>query len=365
MTTKTITGCVVAGFCGGILLGAAGLASPSAHAADLKANLKTNEVVVVTWGGTLQKSMTEAIFDPFSEATGIRVRQDTGPQIARSRAEVQSGNPSYDVTATNQTFYLTGVEQGLWEPMDYQYFDEADRDAMPKSLKLSHGVAAYIYAHGMNINTKAFPPDKPQPNSWADFWNVDKFPGKRTLAACGSATRPVPEAALLADGVPPDKLYPIDIQRAVRKLKEIAPNVIWWENANQPGQLLASGEVVMAMAPTGRIQKLIDGGAPLKIVWNQSQYTFDAWYVLKGARNADNAMRLIAYAMRPEVQAKIAELSSLAPSNSRAMDVIGKEVAEKLPTHPAYFKLLYKKDDAWWLANRDKWSEACLQAIMG
>ncbi|MBM3573416.1 MAG: ABC transporter substrate-binding protein [Alphaproteobacteria bacterium] len=344
-----------------VAIGIWGAATTSAQAQQ--AAPKTNELVVVTWGGTLQEQQRDSLFRPFSTASGIRVREDTGPQIERSRAEVRSGKPSFDTTATNLAFYLIGKQQDLWAPVDYQYFDKADLAAMPDDIRLSHGVGAYIYAHGMNFSTKAYPAGRPQPNSWADFWDVRKFPGKRSLADCGSATRPVPEAALLADDVPMDKLYPIDIPRAVRKLKELAPHVIWWKNPNQPGQLLATGEVTMAMAPTGRIQTMIDEGAPMAIVWNQSQWTFDIWYALKGAPNADNAMRFLAFAMQPDQQAKFAKVSALAPSNPRALALIDPATTRKLPTHPDNFRHMYKKDEAWWENNRDKWAEACLSAM--
>jgi len=321
------------------------------------------ELVIVTWGGSLGDQMREVLFKPFTAKTGIRVREDTGPQIERSRAEVQSGKPSYDTTATNLAFYLIGQQQNLWAPVDYASFDKQDLAALPEDVRLSHGVGAYIYAHGMSFSTKAYPDGKPQPNSWADFWNVAKFPGKRTLADCGSATRPVPEAALLADGVPMDKLYPIDIPRAAKKLKELAPHIVWWKNPNQPGQLLATGEVTMAMAPTNRIQTLIDQKAPLKIVWNESQWTFDIWYILKGASNAAAASRFFAFASEPEQQAKFAEVSAMAPVNPRAIPLVKPETAKTLPTYPENFGKMYKKNEAWWEENRQKWTEACLAAI--
>ncbi len=82
------------------------------------------ELVIVTWGGSLGDQMREVLFRPFTAKTSIRVREDTGPQIERSRAEVQSGKPSYDTTATNLAFYLIGQQQNLWAPVDYGSFDK-------------------------------------------------------------------------------------------------------------------------------------------------------------------------------------------------------------------------------------------------
>ena len=48
---------------------------------------------------------------------------------------------------------------------------------------------------------------KETPTGWADFWDTAKYPGKRSMDAnLGDGS--VLEAALLADGVAIDKLYP-------------------------------------------------------------------------------------------------------------------------------------------------------------
>ena len=328
----------------------------------LAAELETKELVVVSWGGSYLDGQREAYLTPFAEAFGVTVLEDTGPQIERSRAEVESGSPSFDITATNQAFYQIGVENDLWVPIDYGYFDKADLEAMPESVRLSHGVGTIYYAEAMAISEDAF--SAGQPNSWKDFWDVEAFPGQRALPWCDVATYPLPEAALLADGVPRDQLYPIDMERAAKKLKALSEHVVWWKDANQPGQLLSTGEVVATMAPSGRIQKLIDGGAPLKIVWNEGRVTFDVWYVLKGAKNVDNAMRFLAHASKPAQQAKMAELLGYGPTNPRALELISEATARKLPNHPDNAKGMVRKDESWWKANRSQWIEVCTGALL-
>lgn len=322
-------------------------------------------VVIVSWGGSYQEAQRKAFFEPFQKETGIQVVEGTGPQIERSRAEVQSGRPSYDLTATNQAFYQIGVEQNLWEPIDYEVFRPADLQALPEEVRLKFGVGHIYYTEGMAINTDAFPAGKPAPASWADFWDVQKFPGRRTLPQCDVATYPLPEAALLADGVPVDKLYPIDVPRAVKKLKEIAPHVLWWKDINQPGQLLATQEAIMGMAPGGRVQQLADKGAPVRVLWSEARYTFDVWYILRGSANKANAMKFVAYASRPEPQAEMARLAGYAPTNPRAFDLLDPATARKLPTYPENFRQTFKKDEQWWKANRQSWIEACTAGVLG
>ncbi len=323
------------------------------------------ELNVVGFGGTYQDAQRAAYFDTFANKTGVRVREDTGPQIERLRAQVESGHPAIDIASTNQTFYLLGLDQDLWLPIDYQYFDKKDLTAMPQETKKSHGVGTIYYTDGMAFNTKAFPDGGPQPQSWKDFWDVEKFPGKRALPRCGVAAHPLPEAAAIAMGIPKDEVYKsLDLKAAAEKLKSIQDDVIWWDNPAQPGQMLAGGEVVMALGPTGRQQMLADSGAPVRVVWEGNRYTFDLWFVLKGAANADTAMQFIAHASTPEAQAEMARLANYAPTNPRAYDLIDEEIAKKLVTYPANRDKAFAKDEVWWKKNRDKWVEICTEALL-
>lgn len=333
--------------------------------AGATAQTKTDRLVVVGFGGTYQEAQRKAFFEPFAKASGVTVREDTGAELSRLRAEVESRNPAADITATNMTTYLIGLDQGLWASIDYKYFDPKDLAAMPDEVKKANGVGTIYYTDGLGFNTKAFPAGGPQPNSWTDFWDVQRFPGKRALPQCDVASNPLPEIAQLAMGVPQDKIYDnIDMDKVIAKLKELGDNLIWWSNQGQPGQMLASREAVMALAPTGRLQILTDAGAPVEAVWNGARYTYDLWFVLKSARNADSAMRFIAYASRPEAQAEMARLAHYAPTNPRAYDLLDKATAEKLATYPANFKQTFAKSEEWWKANREKWIEKCTAAFL-
>jgi putative spermidine/putrescine transport system substrate-binding protein len=335
------------------------LSAGSAHS-----QAKQGELAFVGFGGTYQKAQREAYFEAFSKATGIRVREDTGPQLERLRAEVMSGRPAIDLTATNQTTFLLGLQQNLWAPIDYKYFDKSDLDAMANDVKKEFGVGTIYYSDGLAFNTNAFPDGKPQPQSWVDFFDTKKFPGKRGLPKCTFAAQSVPEGANIAMGASKDDIYKIDVKKAAAKLREIKDDVIWWDNPAQPGQMLASGEVVMALGPTGRQQTLADGGAPVRVIWEGARNTFDLWFVPKGASNADNAMRLIAYASKPGPQAEMARLANYAPTNPKAFDLIDKETAKKLVTYPDNFKKTFAKNEEWWSANRDAWIEICSAALV-
>ena len=72
------------------------------------------------------------------------------------------------------------------------------------------------------------------------------FPGKRGLKKEPNVNL---EWALLADGVPPEKVYevlgtPQGLERAFKKLDTIKGSIVWWQAGAQAPQLLADGEPI-------------------------------------------------------------------------------------------------------------------------
>ena len=129
--------------------------------------------------------------------------------------------------------------------------------------------------------------------TWADFWNVEKFPGRRSLRK-----NPIDslEQALMADGVSIDQLYPLDVDRAFKSLDKIKQHVdVWWTGGAQSTQLLQSGEVDLISGWNARLQSAIDGGAPATIVWDQGLYSIEGWAIPKGCPRADAAKQFIKF----------------------------------------------------------------------
>jgi putative spermidine/putrescine transport system substrate-binding protein len=326
------------------------------------------KIVYLGIGGATQEALRKAYFEPFTKETGIKVVEDTGLSPERVQAEVQSGHPTIDITNISTAAFETLLAKDLLAPIDYKYYDPADLKSMPEGiLRGRFSVSTSYNSLGMSFNTAAFPDGQAQPHSWADFWDVRKFQGKRTMPFCGvlEGDWPLPEAALLADGVPADKLYPIDVPRAVGKLKELASHVIWWRNTSQPGQYLVTQEAVMAMNSVGRTNALMDQGAPVKYVWNGAQTFSSKWIVLKGDPNYDNTMRFLAFVAHPDRQIELAKLIGYAPINPRAYDRMDRAAAERLVTYPDNFKQTFPYNYRWWAENLSRWTEACLSGLSG
>ena len=98
----------------------------------------------------------------------------------------------------------------------------------------------------------------PSITSFADFFDLQNFPGKRGVYNYVSGG--LPEIALVADGVAPDALYPLDMDRAYKKMDTIKDQMVWWDTGAQSAQLLADGEVSMGMSWNGRLSEANEGG---------------------------------------------------------------------------------------------------------
>jgi putative spermidine/putrescine transport system substrate-binding protein len=320
---------------GAILFGAVVLSST---------NLLAQETVSFAgYGGEPQKVQAKAFFEPAMKELGIQVLQDSHGGYAKIKAQVLSGSPSYDLVALGCAEAARAAKEGLLEPLDYSLIpNAADID---RRLRSPYYVAEWTFSTVIAWNTKTV---KTPPKTWAEFWDVKKFPGKRSLSA---NPRQMLEIALLADGVTADKLYPLDVDRAFRKLEEIKPSLsLWWGSGAQSVQLLNDGEVDMLAVWNGRAQASIDAGAPAAYTYNQGIYDVECFMVPKGAKKKVNAMKVTNIMLAPRQQATAASLIDYGPVNPKAYDtgIIPAERLKRLPSAPENLKQQVMLDPAWY-----------------
>ncbi|MER9548393.1 ABC transporter substrate-binding protein [Mesorhizobium sp. M0322] len=296
----------------------------------------SNELRVSVYGGDVGKANVEAYVKPFEAETGIKVTaipdDVTLPQI---ELMVTSNNTTVDVVGADAATAHTANLKSLLEQIDYSIFKKDELDAIVDFAKKPFGVAGLVYGIPMVYSTEKFPPTGPQPTSWADFWDVEKFPGVRTLETGQGGGEGPWEEALLADGVAADKIYPMDIDRIFASLDKIKPHIRkWWTSGSEGQQLFHDKAVDIGNCYDGRANLLIDQGAPLKINRNQSKLTNDYWVIPKGSPNVQNAQRFIEFATRADRQAAFAKLVPYGPINRNAFKLLPEEVGLKLPSHP-------------------------------
>lgn len=251
-----------------------------------------DEVVYATTGGLMRQMLEEHMYLPFEDATGTAIVPfdiEVPDQWARVEAMNRSGNVEFDmVTATGPDLLSHAHE--LVE-IDCTALKNVQEFGLPGSCQ-SNGVARTTGGMVLTYNHDVFK-DK-APTSWADFWNVTDFPGPRGLPDTGDRDWWLPAVALLADGVPADQIFPMDLDRAYKKLDEIKPHIdVWWKTGNQVAQILRDGEVAMTLSYSGRSLAAINDGAPLSIVWNGGLRDTGYFAILKGAPNPEGALKFI------------------------------------------------------------------------
>lgn len=325
----------------------AGLLSVTGQAA-----MAAESVNFVSWGGSTQDAQKQAWADPFSKASGITVVQDGPTDYGKLKAMVESGNVQWDVVDVEADFALRAAAEGLLEPLDFKVIQ---RDKIDPRFVNDHGVGSFFFSFVLGYNEGKLGANKPQ--DWSALFDTKTYPGTRALYKWPSPG--VLELALLADGVAADKLYPLDLDRAFKKLDTIKKNIVWWGGGAQSQQLLASGEASMGQFWNGRVHALQEDGAPVGVSWKQNLVMADILVIPKGAKNKDAAMKFLANASSAKGQADFSNLTAYAPVNLDSVERLDSTLAPNLPT--AYAKDQITLDFAYWAKNgpaiATRWNE--------
>lgn len=304
----------------------------------------TRELRVIVGGGDFGKAFIEAYVKPFEAETGVKVTPITQniseTQIAMM---VTTNSVSVDVGIVGDVDNLAG--KGYIEKIDYSIYNKDDLQGLIEGCKHPFAVAPYLVSLNMVYNTTKFPAGAPRPTNWAEFWDVKRFPGSRSLVSIPWGCW---EEALLADGVPVDKLYPIDIDRVFASLDKIKPYVRkWWGNGSEILQIMRDGVADVAQCFDGRALFLIDQGAPIEINRSQAKMYWDSLVIPKGSPNAENAQKFIELTSRSDRQAAFAQIYPQAPSNRNAYRHLPENVGRKLCTYPENQNAGYFRNMKW------------------
>jgi len=310
---------------------------------------RAGEVIVRTSGGSVEDAYRKAIWEPFSAATGIQVVNFTA-NAAKVQAMIESGKVNLDVLDIAENLALILQKRGALEKLQTSKFVRTNLHDM--NIVHDYYMGESTYATVIGYNTNVFPTKHPA--NWAAFWDVSAFPGPRVLEDFAADVGTL-EFALLADGVPMNKLYPIDIDRAFKKLREIRKSIVqFWSSAAVAAQMLANKDAVLGAFSASRLIVLAKAGAPVAIEWNQAAIESQVLCILKGAPNLANAYKYLDFALQPRQQAEVAHIMGFGPLNRKAFSYVDAATANLLPTSPAHLKDSFFINMAWWFDNRSE-----------
>jgi putative spermidine/putrescine transport system substrate-binding protein len=304
------------------------------------------QITVADVGGAPAQALRTAFYDPFEKATGIRVvdvAHESDP-VTQFKLVVDANSKIWDVCmVTPDDVARLTADKNYLEPLDIAA--DSNDNLVPGSL-MPNWFGFSVYGIVMAYRTDVYKSEVPK--SWADFWDTAKFPGRRGLYR---NPKGVLESALLADGVAPKDLYPLDVDRAFAMLDKIRSQVaVWWTSGAQNTQLLQNGEVDMADTWSARAFAAIDAGAPVNIIW-KGLYSIDGWSIPLGTPKLKQAREFVRFCIQPERQAAYSSIVANGPSNLKAYDFIAPERAKLLPTLPENLKDLTQRDFAYWGKN--------------
>lgn len=306
-------------------------------------------VVYGSPGGIVEDVMREVIFTPFTEATGIEVRTAPLPNLAKIQAMVQTNTVDIDLWEADGKEMLILAERGLLQPVDYSRLAGGLRDDLIEGAAAEYGISNILWGAGIVYGRDKFSGEQPQ--NWADFWNVEKFPGARTLSDAAYQVGPL-EAALLADGVSPDQLYPLDIERAFAALDQIKPHIVkFWGTSSEGLNLVVSGNATVGMNTFGRIITMKHRGEDpgIDIQFNQGLVKRSFFCLPKGGRHVGNSHRFMDFFFAPENQAAfINAYPAYGYTNTKSAAFLTPQTLEQSIANPERMKNLVVIDDAWW-----------------
>lgn len=322
------------------------------------AHAQAKEIVVVNWGGDATAAMTKAWAEPFNKQSSVAkaVVDGSGPSSAKIKAMVESGKVTWDVVDRNLIAGLELGRQSLLEKIDYSLVDKG-------KVRPEHAgewaVGSYIYANVLTYRTDAF--GGRTPTTWKDFWNLKDFPGKRTLRKHIDGQL---EAALLADGVAADKLYPIDVKRALDKIKSIKKDTIFWSTGAESQQLFRDKEVAMGgLWNTRAMVAKRESNGGVDLTFNEGSAWVGAWLVPRGNPSGKEVFKYIASAQDPNGQVELFKALGNGPVNPAAASLVPAELRALDPGGPENYKKQVPADAEWYAANSSTVLNQYLDAI--
>ncbi len=319
---------------------------------------QAKQIIVANFGGQVTPAMEAAWGEPYTRETGVKVIFDgVTPLPGKIKAMVESGKVTWDAADADLFVGPQLGEQGVLEPIDYSI---VDRSMLPAGWASKYAVGNYAYSIVLAYDKTKFP-DKPP--TYADFFDTKKYPGKRTLwkFQMGSA-----EACLLGDGVLADRLYPLDMPRAIKKAKTLGKDLILWSSAAESVQMFVDKEVVMGIIFHPRAAFLErETKGRVTWTWNQGLNCPAAFVVPKGNPAGKEVMKFLNSVLIPERQIKMLSLFGYGPINPKASAMVPKELNRVDPGFPANLKLQIIRNEDWYGKNYDAAVDQWIDGLSG
>ena len=349
---RTLSGAMILAFAAATLAGCA----PSSGG-DAEGGGQSRPVTLVTWGGTTEEGFKKVYADPFTEETGIATKMVNPVDYGKYTAQLESGNVTWDWVDIEGWYAQQHKDDWAKIDRDLVKYDDADVINPPGKdySEVDWAIPSPSYSFVIAYRTE----EKAHPTTWDEFFDPAAIPGKRAIY---NSPYGMLEVALIADGVPMDELYPLDVDRALAKLDTVRDDLVFWNSGAELQQILSTGSAPFAYAWNNRAASLIKEGQPVAIEWNENLQDGGYSVVAEASPLRDETMQLLGFMMQPERQAEVALATGYSPVLRSAFDEIDPELQPLFNAAPENLdQAVGSIDQEWWAENYDdvnaKWTE--------
>lgn len=324
---------------------AAGQSGPAVAGEVQDGAFKGHQFTYASFGATVNEVLDD-IFDEFTEKSGAKFVGDSPFDPAKIGAQVKSGNLIWDMVTVDPAWAAANCGE-LLEPWD---MSKVDTTNLPDGMSTQEcGIPVNTTGWIASYNTKAW--GGQTPNTWADYFDVKKFPGKRAVFA-GTPAQAL-EGALLADGVAPEDMYPLDVDRAFKKFDTIRDHLIFYSTGAEQEQIMASNQAAMCMCWAGRVFAVNEAGAKWDIIHETPVIATTVWGLVKGSKNADVAHAAVNYFMGAKATEMVQEGIAYPGPNKNGKPNLTKN-AKLVDVLKPPFEAPLESDPKFWAENVEK-----------
>ncbi len=296
------------------------------------------EIRISSYGGAYQAAQRKAFFEPFTAEFGIGIVEFTNSSNDLIRSQAETGNLLWDAVVTTSTGIESLCGDGLAEELDFSIID--NRHLLEIAKSPCTGGPEISAAHVLAYSTETYPEDSVQPSSWADFFDVDRFPGRRVARANWEGSLWHAHIFLNPDLLDPGNqagrdaamsLTPAEVDAAFevwKNFSEAGHISDYWRTGSQCPEFLISGEADMCYGYNGRHYDAQQKGASIKICW-ECGFANDTggWAAPKGlaAQDPDQfylTQLFLAWGTFPEINVRISEFIAYPPFTTRAGELL-------------------------------------------
>jgi putative spermidine/putrescine transport system substrate-binding protein len=302
----------------------------------------------VGYGGAGQQAMIDKYQKPYTaDHPNVTFVNTSPPDVAQVKAQVLGRSVKWDAVSVAPAAAEQNCDK-LFEPIDTAGIDK--KDLVDGTIGKCY-VGNFINANPIAYRTEAFPDPAKAPKSIKDFFDLQRFPGQRGILT--NVQNGILEYPLLADGVAPDKLYPLDVDRSLKKLDTIRKSTTFAPNVGALQQAVGAKQVDMFIAPDSRLVPLMDEGANITVVWDVTVAGMNGFAVPKGSPNKAAAIQFVKTLCGARAVAGIQETLGVQPVNKAAKATLSANAKKVELYGPANTGRTVLQDIPWYTANYD------------